>query len=271
MHEAIKLDKYGEATGSVPPPSPPPKHPAEESLETALIRHLSWATGMDLVFVCRARQLHRLPDVFATDVHGRLHVFELKKATADRQAAVQLAGYLAAPEKLFKFARKVLGDGSTFDAGMADWQCTAALLAGLRAGKRASTHRTKGRMREVNRVVKQFPDWPWKERRSTYRAAAALGLGTSRLLFEMGDLKARAEELSASLARLRGGRPPEESKPPVGWLVAPHITKPAVQHLRSAARPEQPLRTLRLSLVGTPGNWTLVKGASDSFDGTTTE
>ncbi|MCK6529896.1 hypothetical protein L6R50_20830 [Myxococcota bacterium] len=200
--------------------------PREEMLETALVLHLPAVAGRELTFLMRARQLQKQADVLAVDPDGRLHLFELKKDIARRDAARQLVRYVTERrERTLDFVRRLRDGRGSFDAAMREWETTASYLLAFEAGSRSVTRS---------------------------------GAERSLVAADRSDIEQRARELSSALEGARGEAPQvDETKAPVGWLVAPRVTRYARDFLKANATGTGGLHALELALHRQANGWLL--------------
>lgn len=264
----LPLDHFARPAGTAEIGNRPgPAEVMEEALETALILNFGWATGLDLTFLCRGRWLQPRPDILAVEPTGRLHVFELKPDKGGRAAAKQLVGYMTDAVDL---STRVMKGKEGFDGRMKRWQTVAAYLAGYRAGVRSMSLSLKDLRRDIREDVRRFPEWERRFRNDLGRAMACIrhvhpSVRGDEVGTHLGLLREHAVGLSEHLAVRRRAVQVDPAMPPVGWLVAPRITKNAKDYLLSKAKRHGDFKTIELALEGVPGAWRLCRGDLDTI------
>lgn len=211
----------------------------EEPLESALAFHLGLLTGKPLHFLMRARPHAERPDVVAVDDTGRLHVLEVKRdGKANVDAARQLLRYVGGTAGLIaSLTRERVG---TRPSALQDDVVVLDYLLGALVDARMDNKDADGRRGRVR------------------HAGLNPEAESERLLPAAGLLKGHlTAECAAGLSIIRKTPSPAI----VGWLVAPRITRPALNLLERAPAPGPELHVLELELARLPPRrWVVRRG-----------
>jgi hypothetical protein len=244
----LRFDGYGFQLDRGSSPQPSAKHRViEENLETILFL---WGNALlvapNLQMLGYSGAVAREQDLLAVDELGRIHIFELKKVTADAKAMFQLVSYLTGrPRDDELWVRQTITN--TLWHGE---QAIACRLAGLVARRSGEKLRTAKSRRVVGGPVPYGELLEARLKRLTALAAARTGLGLfseefeeiSGSLLEQGFGRTWSGPLDAPgelLDEVANSRMPRQwelgrTKPGIViWMVAPNVV--------GALRAAQPL------------------------------
>lgn len=242
----------------------------EEPMETLLAMNLERLTGVPLSWVCWAWAMGRQVDLVATDPIGRIHLFELKKASVGLQEVSQLQQYLLA--HVFGDAAEFLVSSSQHGRGQAEPDRLVRRIAGLFSNSRTENVGRKGVVKLLGESAdgkgpggRRLTQRQWEKldpREQSRRVVAALREGDQP---DGGPPMPQHESLMA-IAKQAGQllRPPvretstvRAKSPVVLWLVGRTIQPKALDQIRIWRRSGLDARGLILEGRYTDTGWTI--------------
>lgn len=242
----------------------------EEPTETLLALNLKALTGLPLAWVRFSGAMDPSVDLVATDPLGRVHLFELKKASVGAQEATQLEQYLL--RHVFDDSRAFLTDSLKHGRQQSERDPLARRVTGLFANERIVSFGSRNLVRLLgpDHHDAQAPggrsltSYQWSKLSSaeqTRRIHAALAARTRRddwpdcldLSMTLQLARRLSGQLRRALSQIQSAL--EVQRPIVLWLVGRTIQDPALDRVRMWRRAGLDARVLFLEVRRTDSGW----------------